>query len=304
MFSSVYSSDAEAILALGDTVEFMKTVPSGVVDLIVTSPPYNVGKIYETNKPFSVYLAEQTIAVKEMLRLLKDDGSICWQSGNYIDDGEVFPLDAYFYMFFKEQGLYLRNRIIWRYEHGLHCTKRLSNRYETILWFSKSKNYTFNLDPIRIPSKYPGKRHFKGPNKGKPSGNPLGKNPSDLWEVLEDDWDRMIWEIPNVKAAHPEKTDHPCQFPIELVERCVLALTNEGDLVFDPYAGAGSTLLGALHRNRRAMGVEKMEDFFFIAQDRLSALESGDLKIRPLGKPILKPNSNEKTAQVPKEWKQ
>ena len=113
---------------------------------------------------------------------------------------------------------------------GLHCKKRLSGRYETILWFTKSDDYTFNLDPIRVPQKYPNKKYFKGKNKGKLSCNPLGKNPSD------------VWEIPNVKHNHVEKTEHPCQFPVELVDRLVLSLTNEGDVVFDPFLDLGLQL--------------------------------------------------------------
>ena len=129
-----------------------------------------------------------------------------------------------FYDIFKKHALKLRNRIIWRFNHGLHASKRFSGRYETILWFTKSDSYTLNLDPVRVPSKYPGKLHFKGSKRGLPSGNPLGKNPSDVWEFVAREWDEELWDIPNVKANHPEKTIHPCQYPIELIERCVLAL--------------------------------------------------------------------------------
>ena len=135
---------------------------------------------------------------------------------------------------FKGFGLKLRNRIIWRFNHGLHCKKRFSGRYETILWFTKNDEYVFNLDPVRVPSKYPGKRHFKGPKRGQLSGNPLGKNPSDIWDVVQQDWEDEVWDIPNVKANHPEKTEHPCQFPVELVQRCVLALTQPGGSRFRP----------------------------------------------------------------------
>jgi hypothetical protein len=158
---------------------------------------------------------------------------------------------------------------IWRFGHGLHASKRFSGRYETILWFTKSDNYIFNLDNVRIPSKYPGKRHFKGEKRGQLSGNPLGKNPSDVWEVILQDWEQEIWDIPNVKANHPEKTNHPCQYPIELVERCVLAFTNEDDWVLDPFAGVGSSLLAAIKNNRRAVGSDKEKDYVEIAQDRI-----------------------------------
>ena len=107
-----------------------------------------------------------------------------------------------------------------------------------MLWFTKTDSYTFNLDSVRVPSKYPGKTNYKpGKHYGLPSGNPLGKNPSDIWKIVQRDWESALWNIPNVKANHPEKTIHPCQFPIELVERCVLALTNKGDRVLDPFSG-------------------------------------------------------------------
>jgi hypothetical protein len=134
--------------------------------------------------------------------------------GNYISKGEVFPLDVFYYSIFKNHGLKLRNRIIWHFGHGLHSSKRFSGRYETILWFTKSDTYTFNLDSVRVKSKYPSKRHFKGPKKGEYSSNPKGKNPSDIWEIVLRDWENEIWNIPNVKANHVEKTEHPCQYPI------------------------------------------------------------------------------------------
>jgi adenine-specific DNA-methyltransferase len=199
--------------------------------------------------------------------------------------------------------LSLRNRIVWHFGHGLHASKRFSGRYETILWFTKSDHYVFNLDDVRVPSRYPGKRHFKGPNKGKPSGNPLGKNPSDVWQVIEQDWDTLLWDIPNVKANHPEKTSHPCQYPIELAERCILALTHEGDWVLDPYAGVGTSLIAAAIHNRRAMGSEKESAYVEIAHERLNAFMSGELKARPMGKPIFVPTGKEKVSQVPDEWK-
>jgi adenine-specific DNA-methyltransferase len=159
----------------------------------------------------------------------------------------------------------------------LHCQKRFSGRHESILWFTKEDEYTFNLDPVRVPSKYPEKKHFKGPNKGKFSSNPLGKNPSD------------VWDIPNVKSNHVEKTDHPCQFPVGLVERLVLSLTNPGDNVLDPYLGVGSTAVAALKNGRNAYGCDVVQDYIDIAQGRIDQLHEGTLRTRPMNKPIYQP---------------
>jgi DNA modification methylase len=287
-----------------DCLSALKKTEDEKFDLILTSPPYNVGKSYETKISIEKYLEEQEKIIAELIRTLSKRGNLCWQVGNFVDKGEVFPLDIYYYQILKKHGLKLRNRIIWHFGHGLHASNRFSGRYETILWFSKTDDYIFNLDNVRIPSKYPGKRHFKGPRKGELSGNPLGKNPSDVWEIIEQDWDKAMWDIPNVKSNHPEKTEHPCQFPIELVERCVLALTDENSWVLDPFAGVGSTVIGAVKNNRNAIGIEKEKNYCKIAEERLLQLKEGLLKVRPITKPIHKPSAKDKVAQFPTEWKQ
>lgn len=298
-----YSPDAAVVLFHGDVSEFLKSIPDETVQLVVTSPPYNLGKAYENRVSIESYLEEQKPIIAELARVLKKSGSICWQVGNFVSDGEVFPLDILYYPIFKDLGLRLRNRIVWHFGHGLHASKRFSGRYETILWFTKTDEYVFNLDPLRVPSKYPGKRHFKGPNKGKPSGNPSGKNPSDVWEILQRDWEQELWDIPNVKANHPEKTLHPCQYPVELAERCVLGLTNEDDWVLDPYAGVGTSLIAAQMHNRRTMGSEKETEYIEVALQRIKSLWAGALVTRPMGKPVFVPTGREKVAQVPEEWR-
>lgn len=296
------SPDTSYIINNGECLTVLKKIEDGKFDLILTSPPYNVGKSYETKTSIEKYLETQEEIISELVRTLSDKGNLCWQVGNYVDKGEIFPLDIFYYQIFKKHGLKLRNRIVWHFGHGLHASNRFSGRYETLLWFSKTDDYIFNLDNVRIPSKYPGKRHFKGPKKGQPSGNPLGKNPSDIWEIIEQDWDKAMWDIPNVKSNHPEKTEHPCQFPIELVERCVLALTDEGSWVLDPFAGVGSTVIGAIRNNRNGIGIEKEEEYCKIANNRIEDLNEGRLKVRPINKPIHKPTGKDKVAQIPKEW--
>jgi len=182
------SPNIEYSIKDGDSLTILKTYEDGKFDLIITSPPYNIGKSYETKTSIENYLTTQEEIIKELTRVLSDKGSICWQVGNYVSKGEIFPLDIYYYQIFKNLGLKLRNRIIWHFGHGLHASNRFSGRYETILWFTKTDDYIFNLEDVRVPSKYPGKRHFKGPNKGQLSGNPNGKNPSDIWEIVVKDW--------------------------------------------------------------------------------------------------------------------
>jgi len=302
--SDTFSEEQQIVLHLGDSCDFLKSIPKEKATLIITSPPFNIGKEYETKTSIESYLKQQEPLIDELVRILRDKGSLCWEVGNFVKNSEVFPLDIFYYDIFKKKGLKLRNRIIWHFGHGLHASKRFSGRYETILWFTKGDEYIFNLDSVRVPAKYPGKRHYKGPNKGKPSGNPLGKNPSDTWEFVAQDWERELWDIPNVKANHPENTIHPCQFPIELVERCVLALTNEDDWVLDPYCGVGSALIAGLKHKRRVIGCDKQSEYINIAKERITDLFAGKLKVRPLGTPIHVPSEGDKVAQIPDEWKQ
>ena len=300
--ADTYEPNVDVVLFDGDCSEFLKDIPSNSVDLIMTSPPYNIGKKYEKKTTLHSYLKSQEPVIAELHRVLASTGNLCWQVGNYVEKGEVFPLDIYFYEIFKRFDLKLRNRIIWRFNHGLHCSKRFSGRYEVILWFTKSDDYIFNLDPVRVPAKYPGKRHFKGPKKGQLSGNPLGKNPSDIWDVVKQDWEDEVWDIPNVKANHPEKTEHPCQFPVELVQRCVLALTQSEGVVLDPYCGVGSTIIAALQHGRKAIAAEQDSRYIAITRERIQKFEQGVLPLRPLGKPIHKPTGKERIAQIPLEW--
>lgn len=303
LYDKYFKQGYDVVLACNDVLEFLKDVPKNSVTLVVTSPPYNIGKAYEDRVEFKEYLEWQKEVAGQCVEVLKPEGSICWEVGNYVEEGEVFPLDTFFYNIFKDLGLKLRNRIIWHFGHGLHASKRFSGRYEVILWFTKSDNYTFNLDAVRIPQKYPGKRAYKGPNKGKPSSHPLGKNPSDIWDIVVQDWEKEIWEIPNVKCNHPEKTIHPSQFPIELVERLVLALTNEGDVVFDPFVGVGSSIIAALLHNRQGVGVDKEKLYTDIAYQRINEALEGILRKRPLGKPIYRPKGTEKVTKIPPEWR-
>ncbi len=272
-----FDPNADVVLFRGDCLDFLREIPEESITLIVTSPPYNLGKPYEKRLALDIYLEQQRRVIEESVRVLKSEGSLCWQVGNYVEDGEIVPLDVLLYPVFKSLGLKLRNRIVWTFGHGLHARRRFSGRYEVVLWFTKSDEYIFNLDAVRVPQKYPGKRHFKGPKKGELSGHPLGKNPGD------------VWEIPNVKANHVEKTAHPAQFPVELVERLVLALSRPGDWVLDPFLGSGTTVIAALMHGRRGAGAEIVPEYLSITRERLALGVQGRLRVRPMERPIFDP---------------
>lgn len=305
------TSDSEqrpkATLHLGDCLDKLDSVNEGSVQLILSSPPYNIRKNYEKEGlTAEEYFALHASIAKKLVSKLSENGSICWQVGNHVKDGQLFPLDYTFYSIFSALGLKLKNRIIWRFNFGLNADKRFSGRYETVLWFVKGDDYTFNLDPVRVRQLYPGKRHSKakGDKAGQPSGNPKGKNPADYWEfdAAAHFQEELVWDIPNVKANHPEKTDHTCQFPLELAERCILALTNENDVVLDPFVGVGTSCIAALKHGRAGIGIEKEPEFLGIAEARLAALHEGRLPMREFGKPVRRPKPTERVATVPEEW--
>lgn len=265
-------------LAVGDCCDVVATIPPGEIQLVVTSPPYNLGKRYERKRSIDEYVEQQRAIIALCAERLRPTGSVCWQVGNHVAGNEITPIDILLYPLFREAGLVLRNRIVWHFEHGLHCARRFSGRYETILWFTRpGTGYTFHLDPVRVPQKYPGKRYFKGPRAGQYSANPLGKNPGDLWV------------IPNVKHNHVEKTEHPCQFPVELVERLILALSDPGDLIVDPFVGVGSTAVAAIRHGRRAAGADLVPEYVALAGERVRAAAEGRLRTRPMNRPVYTP---------------
>jgi adenine-specific DNA-methyltransferase len=242
----------------GDCTDLLKKLPDESVDLVVSSPPYNIGKEYEARKHLDAYLCEQREILRECVRVLKSTGSIFWQVGSFSYKGTLVPLDVKFFPIFEDFGLLPRNRIIWARQHGLHATRKFSARHETILWFTKSDTYTFNLDATRVPQKYQNKKSYRGDTRGELSCNPDGKNPGD------------IWVFQNVKHNHEEQTVHPAQFPEGLIARIILAATNRGDVVLDPFMGTGTVAVVARDHGRHFVGAELDERYHAVSLLRLS----------------------------------
>ena len=244
-------------------------MPDESVQLVVSSPPYSVGKDYEKGRGLAENLVFQDRVLTECRRVLKPSGSICWQVGNAVERtinsvgievSEQVPLDVMLYKVFASLGFKLRNRIIWTYDHGMHSKHKFSLRHETILWYTKTDDYFFNLDAVRVPQKFPNKRAYKGPRKGQLSGHPMGKNPGD------------VWNITNVKNGHPEKVEiHPCQFPLTLVDRLVRSLSLKDDLVLDPFGGVATTLLAALQNGRVPLSAEINPEYHLHGLKRIQA---------------------------------
>ncbi|MEM8532217.1 MAG: site-specific DNA-methyltransferase [Chloroflexota bacterium] len=261
MTVDIFNSDAWLNqIILGDCITSLKKIPDASSDLIVSSPPYNIGKAYEAKRGLQIYLDEQTHVLRECARILKATGSIFWQVGSFSHNGSLIPLDIRFFPILEGLGLIPRNRIAWIRPHGLHATRKFSGRYETILWFTKSDQYKFNIDPIRVPQKWQNKKHHQGDKKGKLSCNPNGKNPGD------------VWAFQNVKHNHEEQTIHPCQFPEDLIARIILATTNINDIVVDPYMGTGTVAVVARNHGRSFFGTELDNVYYSVAMRRLHGL--------------------------------
>ena len=272
----------------GDCRTLLSVMKPRTVDLVLSSPPYFMGKAYDRSLSLNDFIDEHAALAPVIVSILKSTGNLAWQVGNYVKNGVITPLDFVAHGVFSQQAeLSLRNRIVWTFGHGVHARKRFSGRHETILWYSKGGDVKFNLDEVRVPQKYPGKRHYKGPKKGQWSGNPLGKNPGD------------VWDIPNVKANHIEKTEHPCQFPVALAERIVRALTLPGELVLDPFGGVASSGIAAVLSGRRFLGAELNRRYLEIAEDRWNSVCRNEAAVRPLSRPVAKPNPRSAVARQP-----
>lgn len=291
--SKKFKKGEKYILHDGDSLKFLKTLPDGLADLIITSPPYCMGKEYDKSNEVQYFIDIHKKIFPEIIRVTKEGGNICWQVGYHVHGKDVIPLDFLIFDILKEyKNIHLKNRIVWQYGHGLHSSKRFSGRHEVILWFTKGEgeNKIFNLDLVRVPQKYPGKRYYKGKNKGNFSGNPLGKNPSD------------VWDIPNVKSNHVEKTEHPCQFPVALVQRLVLSLSNKGGCVIDPFMGSGSSGVASLLEGRKFIGIDISKKYCKIAEKRCKETLSGKVKYR-FDKAIFSPSPNMAVAKKPSSFK-
>lgn len=287
-----FDAKRDYIMHKGDCLGFLRSLPDSIVDLTITSPPYCIGKPYESSTTVAEFKANHAQVLPEILRVTKPGGSICWQVGYHVTSRSIVPLDYLIFDILRDMpDVKLRNRIIWTFGHGLHENERFTGRHETILWFTKGDNYYFDLDAVRIPQKYPGKKHYKGPKKGQYSGNPLGKNPSD------------VWDIPNVNANHREKTEHPCQFPVGLAQRLIKALCPPNGLVLDPFSGSGTTGAAAALSERRFWGVEIDSTYCDLARERMGQALAGTLPYREVDTPVMNPEGAGAVAKRPSHFK-
>lgn len=240
-----------------DCLSSMQQLPKEIIDLTITSPPYNIGKEYETILETTTYIEWCQQWIKEVHRLTKINGTF-WLNVGYLEvqeKGKAVPIS---YLLWDKSNFYLMQEIVWNYSAGVACRKRFSPRNEKLLWYVKNKNnYTFNLDDIRDKNvKYPNQK-----KNGKLRCNPLGKNPTD------------VWQIPKVTSGRNrssrERTSHPAQSPIQMIDRIIKCSSNPGDIVLDPFTGSGTTAEAALNNDRFFIGFETNNQYLEIIKDRL-----------------------------------
>jgi len=271
----------------GNSLDILPLLEAGTIDLTLTSPPYYLGKAYDISRDLKEFKNLHELILPEVVRITKEGGSICWQVGYHVTSETFTPLDFVVHSIMQGfENIHLRNRVIWQFGHGHHLSKRFSGRHEVLLWYTRGREYFFNLDNVRVPQKYPGKLRYKGSNKGEVSGNPLGKNPSD------------VWDFPNVKAAHIEKTEHPCQFPVALAQRVIRALTRRSEMVLDPFAGVATTAVAAILEEREFTAIEIDAKYVEIAKKRIKLAKKGDLRCRD-DSPPLPPDPSWKVSRTP-----
>lgn len=241
--SPSYEAEGVAIFH-GDCLDLMRKLPAEVVDLTVTSPPYNIGKEYESVLPLPQYLGWCEAWIAEIYRLTKSDG-VFWLNLGYLevtDKGRAVPIP---YLLWDRIPFYLIQEVVWNYGAGVACRSMFSPRNEKFLWYVKNAmSYCFNLDDVRDPDvKYPNQK-----KNGKLKCNPLGKNPTD------------VWQFPKVTSGKDrssnERTPHPAQFPVSVIDRIIKCSSNEGDVILDPFMGSGTTAETALRNDRKVIGFE------------------------------------------------
>lgn len=261
-----YYESENCLIYNADSLKLLPQLPQDSINLTLTSPPYNIGKAYESIVPLNEYIEWCSTWMNQIFDITVENGAFILNLGYLAveNKGRAIPIP---YLLWDKSDFFLQQEIVWHYEAGVASKKYLSPRNEKFLWYVKNpSNYTFNLDEIRDPNvKYPNQK-----KNGKLRCNPLGKNPSD------------VWSLPKVtsgeKRSSKERTKHPAQFPIAVIERFVLAMSNKEDILLDPFVGSGSTCIAALKHGRKVIGFELSEDYCKIAAERVQQFLQNDVE--------------------------
>lgn len=263
----------------GDALTELKKIDRNSIDLVVADPPYNLGKDYGNNhdiKGFEEYVSFSRHWLREAHRVLKPSGTV------YVFMG--FRFISYLYdILDRELGMFFNSWIVWHYTQGMGKTKGFSPRHDDILMFTKSRRFKFNLDNVRVPQKYYRERN-----------NMRGANPGD------------VWIFSHVHYCNENRQNHPTQKPEGLMERIVLASTDEGDLVIDPFCGSGTTLRVCQQLDRDAIGIEINPVYVQMTRDRLASdfhgFESIDRRMERVPLDLRRPEKRREYLENHKKW--
>ncbi len=266
-------------ITTGDALTELANLKTGSIDLIIADPPYNLGKDYGNNQDiqgFDEYLSFSRHWLREVHRLLKPNGTLYVFMGFRFISHLYDILDRDLHMFFNSW-------IVWHYTQGMGKTKGFSPRHDDILMFTRSEKAKFNLDAVRVPQKY-----YRDRN------NMRGANPGD------------VWEFSHVHYCNENRQNHPTQKPEGLIERMVLASSDVGDLVLDPFAGSGTTLRVCQQLDRNAIGIEINPDYVARTRDRLSApfkgFDSVDPRMERVPLDLRRPDIRAEYLENHKKW--
>lgn len=259
ILGSPYYEAPNCLLYNQDCLNAMQKLPDSILNLTVTSPPYNIGKAYEEALPLDMYLDWCFNWIEQVHRLTASNGAF-WLNLGYMAIAERAKALPIPYLLWQRIPFFLIQEIVWQYGAGVAGRKFFSPRNEKFLWYVKDQlNYTFNLDDVRDPNvKYPNQK-----KNGKIKVNPNGKNPGDVWEFKKVTSGR--------NRASKERTPHPAQFPEEVIDRVIKACSHPGELVFDPFIGSGTTAIVALRSSRLVLGFETKTEYCEIAASRIGA---------------------------------
>jgi len=241
----------------GDCLDLMRRIQEPLIDLTVTSPPYNIGKEYETVRDVTDYVEWCSSWIHEIHRITTQYGAF-WLNLGYLELPERAKAIPIPYLLWDRTPFSFVQEVVWNYGAGVACKKMFSPRNEKFLWYVKDPDvYVFNLDEVRDPDvKYPNQK-----KNGKLKCNPLGKNPTDVWSFPK--------VTSGMNRSSKERTPHPAQFPVAVIERIIKACSSPNDILFDPFMGSGSVAEAAIRTGRKAIGIELREDYIQIAVQRV-----------------------------------
>lgn len=252
----------------GDCVQQLARVPEGAVDLAFADPPFNIGyeyDVYHDRRAKAEYLDWTDRWLDSVRRVLKPTGSLWLAIGDEYAAEIKIKLD--------KLGLTMRNWVVWHYTFGVNCTKKFNRSHAHLLYYVVDpKAFTFNADAVRVPS-------ARQTTYADRRANPVGKLPDDTWVLRPQETaehfrsDGDTWSVSRVCGTFKERTGHPCQMPEALLERVIRVSSNERDLVLDPFAGSGTTLVAAKRLGRKYLGVELSPDYADAVQERLAGVK-------------------------------